>query len=174
MKDWEILSEEVVKPGYRQIVRRKYQLPNGRIEDYDIKDEGKCVCVLALTPDMQVILVKQFRPGPGKVLLELPGGGSDTPKSTPEENAKRELLEETGYTGDFQFVGTCWNCGYSNILNYNFVATNCHKIQEPRLDDTEFIEVVKMPLGEFRQLLRSGELTDVKTAYLGLDFLNLL
>ena len=174
MQDWKILSEEVVKTGYRKIVRRKYEMPDGKIEEYDIKDEGKCVCILALTPENEVILAKQFRPGPGEILLELPGGGSDSLHQTPEENAKRELLEETGFTGDFQFIGTCWNCAYSNRVTYNFIATNCHKVQDQELDETEFIEVVLLPLAEFRQLLQSGELTDVKTGYLGLDYLKLL
>jgi len=76
--------------------------------------------------------------------------------------------------GDFQFVGTSLDCAYSNLLGYNFVATNCKKTQEQKLDENEFIEVVEMPLEKFKEHLRSGELTDIKTGYLGLDFLGLL
>lgn len=76
--------------------------------------------------------------------------------------------------GDFQFVSTSLDCAYSNLLGYNFVATNCKKIQEQKLDENEFIEVVEMPLEKFKEHLRSGELTDIKTGYLGLDLLGLL
>ncbi|MDD5031617.1 MAG: NUDIX hydrolase [Patescibacteria group bacterium] len=148
-------------------------MPDNRIVDFDIKQEGPVVCVLALTKNNNIVLAKQFRPGPEKVLLELPGGGVDTGE-TPEKAARREFLEETGYTGDFQFVGASLGDAYSTLIRYNFVATNCYKKQEQNLEDNEFIEAVEMPLEEFRKHLRSGQLTDITTGYLGLDYLNLL
>ena len=42
------------------------------------------------------------------------------------------------------------------------------------LDETEFIEVVELPLDELRQRLRTGELWNTDTIYMGLDYLNLL
>ena len=141
--------------------------------DFDIKQEGPVVCILALTKDNNVILAKQFRPGPEKVLLELPGGAVD-PGETPEQSAKREFLEETGYTGNFQFVGTSLDCAYSTMIRYNFVATDCYRKREQNLEDNEFAEVIEMPLADFRKHLRSGQLTDIETGYLGLDYLKLL
>jgi len=170
MQNWEKMSEEPYRAGYRKMLRRKYKLPDGRIDEYDIKDEGDAVCILGLTPDDEVIIAKQFRPGPEKVLLELPGGVRDKNES-PDEAIKREFLEETGYSGDLHLVNTCWNCGYSNRATHNFVATNCKKVQEPQLDENEFIEVALLPLNEFKELLQSGELTDSKTAFYGLEYL---
>jgi len=171
--NWEKVSEEPYKAGYRKMFRRKYKMPDGRIEEYDIKAEGNCACILALTPNNEVILAKQFRPGPEKVLMELPGGGSSDNDENPEGAAKREFLEETGFSGDFHLVNKCWNCGYSDRVTYNFVATNCKKVQDQKLDETEFIEVVLLPLNEFKELLKTGELTDSKTAFYGLDYLGL-
>ena len=74
---WELLHEELVYRGYRKVLRRKYRLPTGAEASFDIKQESTPVCVLALTDDQQVILARQFRPGPSEVLLELPGGGID-------------------------------------------------------------------------------------------------
>lgn len=66
------------------------------------------------------------------------------------------------------------DCGYSTMDRYCFVATECEKKAEPKNDENEFIEVVLMPLKDFRDHLRGGRLTDVEIGYLGLDYLNLL
>ena len=148
-------------------------MPDGKTKDYEIKQEGEVVCVVPITKEGNIVLAKQFRPGPEKLLFELPGGGLEKGES-PEEAIKRELLEETGYVGDFKFVQSIFSCGYSNLVRHCFIATDCYKKSEQKLDETEFIEVVEMSLEDFRKHLRSGQLTDIETGYLGLDFLNLL
>ena len=170
---WKKLKQEPIKTGYRKIIRKTFEMPDGKTADFDIKDEGQVVCVLALTPEKNVLLVQQYRPGPEKVLLELPGGGIEAGE-TPAQAAARELLEETGFAGELKLVGSSFECAYSSIYRHNFVATNCRKIQDQNLDATEFAEVVEMSLPDFRAHLRSGELTDVEVGYLGLDFLKLL
>jgi ADP-ribose pyrophosphatase len=170
---WTKLSETPFKAGFRRMLTRTFALPNGNVDDFTIKDERASVCVLALTDKQEVILAKQFRPGPEEVLLELPGGGLEEGETTTEA-AARELLEETGYAGDLQHVTTCLDCGYSNMRRECFVATNCKKIAEQHLDDEEFIDVELMSLPDFRTHLRSGMLTDVEVGYLGLDFLGML
>lgn len=170
---WIRLSEEVIHEGYRKVARRVYQLPDGRAADYEIHMDPQVVAILALTADQRVILAKQYRPGPEKMLAEVPGGGVEQGE-LPEAAAQRELLEETGYTGDMQYVAESYPGGYSTMQQYNFVATNCRRVAQPRLDANEFIDVVELPLEDFRALLRSGQLTDVATGYLGLDFLGLL
>ncbi|MBU6389549.1 NUDIX hydrolase [Patescibacteria group bacterium] len=171
--DWHKLSEETVWSGYRQIVTRHFRKPDGAYADFEIKKEGEAVCIMAITDNQTVLLTKEFRPGPEIVLLELPGGFK-APEEDAEEAARRELLEETGYTGDFSFVGTSLADAYSDMVRYNFVARNCHKVQEQATEENEHIEVVQMTIIEFRSHLRSGQLTDVATGYLGLDFLGLL
>ena len=130
-KHWKKIKEEPFKEGFRKFIKKTFQLPNNEIADFDIKQEGPAVCVLALTKGNDVILAKQFRPGPEKILLEMPGSIIDK-NETPEEAIKREFLEETGYTGDFQFVGESLDCAYSTMVRYNFIATNCHKIQKQK------------------------------------------
>ncbi|MFX0117248.1 MAG: NUDIX hydrolase, partial [Candidatus Hodarchaeota archaeon] len=167
LKSWIKLKEElfIKKDLWLKVLKRTFKLPNGQVGDFFIKQEGPAVCILALTAEQKIILVKQFRPGPEESLLELPGGGINEGEA-PEVAAQREFLEETGYTGDFQFVGTSLDCAYSTMIRYNFAATQCHKAQEQQLDATEFIEIIEMPLGNFRRHLRSGKLTDIETAYL--------
>jgi ADP-ribose pyrophosphatase len=168
---WYKQSESKYAAGYRRMLKKTFLLPDGTVADYDIKDEGRPVCVLALTPNLEVILAKQFRPGPEQVLLELPGGWVEDDEH-PDQIIHQELLEETGYEGDFQFVGTNYHCAYSNAVRHNYIATNCQRVQAPA--PGEFIEAVTMPLQEFRVYLRSGRLTNVDCAYMGLEFLALL
>jgi ADP-ribose pyrophosphatase len=171
---WKELSREVVFQKYgRKIEKVVYVLPDGREGDFYLKKEGPAVCTLALTRDKNVILAKQFRPGPDKILLEMPGGGIEKGEN-PEQAAERELLEETGFKGKIELIAEVFDCAYSTMNRYCAVATDCEKVSEQRLEENEFAEIVLMPLNEFRELLRSGKMTDVEVGYLGLDHLGLL
>lgn len=173
LKKWPKIEESSAWDGYRKLIRRVFKMPDGTTSEFEIKKEGAVVCVLPLTKDNNVILIKQFRPGPEKILLELPGGCVDKGEK-PAEAVQREMLEETGFTGDFKSVNASFQCAYSTRIKYNFVATNCRKIGEQQLSENEFGEVAEMTLDDFKKHLRSGQLTDVDTGYLGLDYLKLL
>lgn len=173
MKPWKKMLQSDPEGRFRKRLLRVFQLPNGEAVDFEIKAEPDRVCVLPLTANRDVILVRQFRPGPELVLMELPGGFKDADEH-PMEAAFRELVEETGYTGELQAVGPNVVDAYSTSTRYNFVATNCRRIGDPTPDAEEFIEVVLMPLPDFIAHLRSGQLTDVGTGYMGLHLLNLL
>ncbi len=172
--EWEELNREIIFEKYRRGMERVvFRLPDSSERDFYLKKEDTSVCVLALTKHQEVIMAKQFRPGPKKILLELPGGGIEKGE-TPEEAIRRELLEETGYAGNIKLVTQAYECGYSPMHRYCFVATDCKKVAEQKLDDGEFVEVALLSLREFRVLLRSGDMTDVEVGYLGLDYLGLL
>lgn len=169
LENWIKLKEKPIETGRRKVLHRTYQLPEHRVDEYDIKQEGPAVYILGLTDDRNIVLAKQFRPGPERILLELPGCAVECDKS-PKEAASREFLEETGFNGSLQLIGTSLDCVYSTMLRYNFVAARCRKVQEPRSDGNEFIEVVEMPMEYFRSHLIKGDLTDIESGYLGLDF----
>lgn len=166
--NWTKLKEEKYQAGHRKMIKRTYKLPNSETASYDIVDFGAGVCVLALTPEKQVITVKVYRPGPEKILRELPGGFVDE-GFTPEEAMKKELLEETGYAGDFKFIGTSYQDAYTTTFRYNFVATNCKKVQEPELESDERGMVTELlSIEEFIRHLKTGEMTGTETGYIGL------
>lgn len=174
IKAWvEKNSQEAFRKYGRIINQVDFEMPNGEEKDFYIKQEGPAVAVLALDKDQKVILAKQFRPGPQKIFYELPGGYLDQDEK-PEVSGARELKEETGYEGDIEFVGTVYDDAYSTMKRYCFVVTNCEKKSEQELDDGEHVEVATKTLAEFRDILRSGEMTDVEVGYLCLDHLNLL
>lgn len=171
--NWKKINEEPFKAGWRKMLHKKFVLLNGKEAEYDTRDDGRAVCGLVLTPENKVILVKVFRPGFEKVVMEMPGGYVK-PDEDPIVSAKRELLEETGYRGDFELVGETFDDAYSNCVRYCFVARNCKKVQEPEWEEDEECEIIEMDLSDFRNHLRSGQLTDVEIGYLALDHLNLL
>lgn len=174
-QEWQEVSREEGKRHYgRGVDRVVFRLPNGKETDFSIFSGGKSIACLAMTNDKRVILAQQFRPGPKKVLMELPGGGLKEGESV-EEAMGRELLEETGYQGKVQFVAELLHDGYSPRIKYALVAIDCIKVSEPQLEDNgEKIVPVLMTLAGFREHLRSGQLTDIEVGYLGLDFLNFL
>lgn len=172
---WQEISKKELFSRYgRKIDEVLFKLPNGEIKEFIIKNEGPVVGILALTEQQDVILARQFRPGLREVLDELPGGYIDTTDKSPQDAAERELLEETGYAGVMEFVGIIYDDAYSTMKRYCFVAKNCKKIQPAKLDDNEYIQLVTIPLEQFRELLRSGKMTDIELGYSGLDHLGLL
>ncbi len=111
--------------------------------------------VLPLTADREVIAVKQFKQGCGRVVLELPAGTAETPKELPIEVARRELLEETGYRAGSvvaleppQFMST----RNSWTRFHTFLAMSCERVASPHLDMTEDLTTVLIPFKEWVRL----------------------
>lgn len=122
--------------------------------------------VFALTEAQEVLLVKQFRHGSEDFTLELPGGVPGDGE-TAEENARNELLQETGYvTGSLTaltsepiyFDSASWRTAFQV-----FLAQGCKSAGEQRQDATEDIEVLKLPITEWLWLVENGEVRDAKS-----------
>lgn len=171
VEPWHKLAEETVYSRYRRVVSKRFRLPGGEVVDYEIKDEDDMVAVLALTEQREVVLVRQFRPGPESILLELPAGVVE-PGEAPAETAAAELLEETGYAGRIEPAGTMLEEGYSNRTKFVFVAHGCRREGEP--EHPHLTEPVLVSLEELRSHLRAGRMADVDAGYLALDHLGLL
>lgn len=169
----EVERNRIFEKYGRGVEQVTFSLPNGTTGKFYIRTERDMAVVLALTVRREVVLVRQFRPGPMQTILELPGGFVD-PDETAIDGAKRELLEETGYAGRIVHVAQCLQDAYSTSRKHCYVATDCVPICQPQPDDTEDIEVTLLSVDNFRQLLRSGQMTDVEAGYLCLDYLNLL
>lgn len=173
MKPWKKLDEKVVQEKYgRKVVATNYLMPDGKKDEYYIKHEPDACAVLALDKNNKVILVRQYRPGPNKILLEMPGGFIDATDKNLVDGAERELAEETGYEGKIKFVACCYDDAYSTVKKCSFVAKNC--VLNKNIQTEKGCEVVLVSLNKFKEILRTGQLTDVELGYQGLDYLKLL
>ncbi|MGI8887903.1 MAG: NUDIX hydrolase, partial [Nocardioidaceae bacterium] len=127
----------------------------------------------ALTPACQLVMVRQFRPGPDRVVLNVPGGFVDEGE-TPLEAAARELTEETGFVStEMEHVVTAMSAS-STGQRHVVIARNCVPSGEMRLDEYEDCEPVVLEVADVRQQLRAGRMTGNELVYLGLDHAGLL
>ncbi|MCA1327069.1 NUDIX domain-containing protein [Herbaspirillum sp. alder98] len=138
-------------------------LPDGKesIREY-IKHPG-AVTVLPVFDDGTVLMERQFRYPLNRVFIEFPAGKID-PGEDELACAKRELLEETGYTAtDWQHICTIHNAiAYADERLELYVARGLK--EGPRqLDEGEFLDIYRAPLSELIEQVRSGQITDVKT-----------
>ncbi|NLK52085.1 MAG: NUDIX hydrolase [Syntrophomonadaceae bacterium] len=139
------------------------RLPNGQPAAREIVEHPGAVTVAALTDREELIMVRQFRQPVKKILLELPAGKLD-PGEEPLVCAQRELREETGMqAGRYELVSRYYTTpGFSDEIMYLFRATELQETEQS-LDEDEFIEVLRVPLTEARQMINTGEIEDAKT-----------
>ena len=173
LKTYTTKSEELVKVGYVTVSKKTVvdQFDVERLVHVDIK--SAIAVVLAITTDDQVVCVRQFRFGPSQVLAELPAGKVDDGEDVLTA-AKRELLEETGFAGDFEFVASSFAAPNSTSVRHTFVCKNAVKVQEPAPTIHESLEIELIDLNEFRTKIKHGEIFPTESCYLALDWLGKL
>lgn len=129
------------------------------IEPYYVLGYPDWVHVVALTDADELVLVRQYRHGAGAMVLELPGGAADAADADMAEAARRELLEETGYSAtEMQHVTTLFPnpATHSNRLHI-MLATGLRREAAQSLDPGEDgLTVELMPLGEVLAGLQDG------------------
>jgi ADP-ribose pyrophosphatase len=135
----------VENPRTRKVLRRL------------VLDTADWVNVVALTPERRLVVVRQFRFGSGTVTTEIPGGVVDRDEP-PEDAARRELREETGYTAErWSSLGAVEpNPAFHNNLCHHFLAEDARRTHPLELDPGEDIAVETLELDEVRARIRTG------------------
>ncbi len=115
--------------------------------------------VVALTPSLEIVLVRQYRHAVSEILLELPCGALAPHGEDPVSGAARELQEETGYVAaELVQVGKAHvNPATHNNTSWTVLAIGAHKLGGLRLDANEEIEVILADLLNFVSLVTRGE-----------------
>jgi 8-oxo-dGTP pyrophosphatase MutT (NUDIX family) len=159
LRPWLHEEEELVADmGIFQVNRLRARSPRtGESRSISVLEAGDWVNIVALTPEEQVVLVRQFRHGAREFTLEIPGGMVDRGE-TPAQAAIRELREESGYAGDEPtLLGVVTpNPAFLNNLCYTYLLENCRRIGEPELDRGEDLEVLTRPLCDIPEIIASG------------------
>ena len=139
------------------------QTARGRETTREIVEHADCVAIIAVDAEDKVLLVKQFRKPVEKELLEIPAGGID-PGESPEDAARREMQEESGYLPQkLERLGGFYSApGYCTEYLSLYLASD---LTPSRLfaEDTEGIEVVWVPLNQVPELIASGRIEDAKS-----------
>ncbi|PQV63610.1 ADP-ribose pyrophosphatase [Abditibacterium utsteinense] len=139
------------------------ELPSGRTSKREVLEHRGAVCILPVLPDGQIAMIRQWRTAAQEILWEIPAGGLEEGE-VPEECAKRELIEEVGYTtGKISLLFQCYLApGYSSEMMWAYLAEDLELVgAQPEEDET--IELVIKPLEELLPLIDSGEIRDSKT-----------
>ena len=179
--NWKVSSsKQILRDRWISIRADTCCTPDGVvISPYYVLEYPDWVNVVAVTPQEEIVLVRQYRHGIGQTLLELPCGEVEKEDASPLEAARRELLEETGYQAEaFTSTGILApNPATHNNSTHCFLATGCRRIASPTQDEAERTEVVLMPLPEFAESLLAGGLSQalhVGSSLFGLSKLGLI
>ena len=162
LENWKILGNRDVYDAYPwiRVSVHKVRLPNGKVVDnfHRVKMPEYAV-VVAETPEGLLVMERQYKHGVGRVSLMLPGGmieeGEDAFVA-----AKRELLEETGYSAEsWELLGSFvananYGCGKAHI----FRVQDATLVQPPDSGDLEDINILLMKPQEVIHAIRDGEI----------------
>jgi len=160
----ETLSSQLIYEGRAVKLRvDSVRLGNGRQTTREIVEHSDCIAVVVIDQNDNVLLVKQFRKPVEKELLEIPAGGIDAGED-PEEAVSRELREEIGYMPkSVRRLGGFYSApGYCSEYLYLYLATKLVPSQLTA-EDTEEINVVRVPIEEIPDLIASGRICDAKS-----------
>jgi len=129
--------------------------------------DGSAAIIFPITTDNKIVLAIEPRVFTKKtVAIGFPAGYINDGE-LPIEAAKRELEEETGYTSDdLVLLGSFYqDQGCSAAFNHYFLARNCIKKGEQKLDESEFIKYILVDEDELNELMNEGYITGLNTAY---------
>jgi ADP-ribose pyrophosphatase len=129
-------------------------------KEFVVIDTTDWVVALAVTPEQEVVMVRQFRFGSNVVSLELPGGIID-PGETAVEAAVRELTEETGYVGTAaRLLGSFHpNPAIQRNQNHVVLVENARRSAELAWDPDEELETLLLPAAEAVAAAADGRVT---------------
>lgn len=158
------LKSDVIYEGpIFTITHDTVELENGNQTIRDVLLHHGGVCVIPVTENNEIFLVKQFRYPFRTVTREVPAGKLEKGENH-AECGKRELLEETGCTcTEYIYLGEMYPTpAYNSEITHMYLARGL-SFEKQNLDPDEFLDVEKIPLSDAVQLVMDGKIKDGKT-----------
>ena len=160
-----VVEKEVVYPGVIVSLQHwQVTLPDGSRALREVACNNGASAVVALDDAGRIVLVRQHRVAVGRVTMELPAGKLDGPDEDPFVCARRELSEETGLEAGRWTKLTVLETtpGFCNERIHLYLAEELRQgASHP--DEGEYVDVLRMPLGEALDRVMDGTLRDGKT-----------
>lgn len=158
---WQVLSRDKLfsVPGRVDIYRETVRLPDGRtVEDFCQTTGPAFAVIFAETAAGEIVLLRQYKHGPRRVTLGLPGGHIEEGEP-PLEAAQRELLEETGYGGgSWQALGSfCAAGNQGGSVAHAFRCKGAVRLADPDSGDLEEMTVELLDRAALSKAVSGGE-----------------
>mgnify|MGYP001803525247 FL=1 len=176
LKKWNLVqSEMALNHPWCKVRRDKIELPNGKVIDgYFVNIRPDVAIILPITSNQEIVCVKQYRHGIGDFFIELPAGGFNPEQESAEFAAIRELEEETGYVASqVKKIATFYDKPSKDTNQLHlYLAKNVQKTGKLKLDITEEIEVILIPVDAVFDKIVKGEICvagTVAALFLGLN-----
>ena len=169
----EILSIRFLHEGWNRFGLAQVRLHDGSVAERVLEDHGHSVGILPYDPARRVaMLVRELRvpalfAAGEQMQLEAPAGLIDD--GSPEENARREVLEEVGLSlHGLDFVGAAYSCASlttETIHLYLAAYSPADRAGDGggAEGEHENIRIVEMPLADLAAMVDRAEITDLKT-----------
>ena len=117
-------------------------------------------------------MLKEFRAGPGKYLMEIPGGCVDENEG-PEVAARRETIEEVGYDGELVHLVTTFISAYSTARKHIYLMLGAVKVAEPMHEPQDLAKPYLLDKEAFLSVVSEGNLTDLDAALAAVRYLHI-
>jgi ADP-ribose pyrophosphatase len=160
-----LTSDRVFRGKVFNVDRDRVRMPNGREVTADVVRHSKSVVLVPVPEPGRVTLVKQYRYAVNAELWELPAGSVDDGE-TPEQAARRECHEEIGLVPStvIRLNALYPTPGYCDEQMIFFrVSGLAETDEEAHVDEDEDIETRTFELRDVREMVRRGEIVDMKT-----------
>lgn len=156
--------EEIFEGRILHVVKDTVSLPNGKEAEREVALHIGGVAIVAMLDNGDILMERQYRYPHGRVFFEIPAGKLDYADEDVESAARRELREETGaIAGDMTYLGEIATTPALMSEKIHLFFARQITFTDRELDEDEFLDVERIPLGKLYSMVMNGKITDAKT-----------